>query len=138
VIAALVVALLFVPAADISSPRSVLASLQTADNSGDLETVLVLYADDAILLPPNEASVSGKPAIRERYEALFARTRVAARFEVDEERAAGAYGYIRGRMIGQRTTSDGMVEDLTGKFVMLFRKESKGWQIASLIWNTDK
>jgi len=63
---------------------------------------------------------------------------MAARFEVDEERAAGAYGYIRGRMIGQRTTSDGTVEDLTGKFVMLFRKESKGWQIASLIWNTDK
>ena len=52
-----------------------LASLQTADNSGDLETVLFLYADDAILLPPNEASVSGKPAIRERYEALFAHTR---------------------------------------------------------------
>jgi len=41
-------------------------------------------------------------------------------------------------MIGQRTTSDGTVEDLTGKFVMLFRKESEGWQIASLIWNTDK
>lgn len=137
-IAALVVALLTVPAADISSPRSVLASLETADNSGDLETVLFLYADDAILLPPNEAAVSGKPAIRRRYEALFARTRMAARFEVDEERAAGAYGYIRGRVIGQRTASDGTVDDLTGKFVMLFRKESKGWQIASLIWNTDK
>ena len=63
---------------------------------------------------------------------------MAARFEVHEERAAGAYGYIRGRMIGQRTTSDGTVDDLTGTFVMLFRKESKGWQIASLIWNTAK
>ncbi len=71
-------------------------------------TVLFLYADNAILLPPNEASVSGKPAIRKRYEALFARTRTAARFEVDEERAAGPYGYIRGRMIGQRTASDGL------------------------------
>jgi len=59
--------------------------LETADNSGDLETVLFLYDDDAILLPPNEATVSGKPAIGKRYEALFARTRTAARFEVDEE-----------------------------------------------------
>lgn len=53
--------------------------------SGKNVTVLFLYADNAILLPPNEASVSGKPAIRKRYEALFARTRTAARFEVDED-----------------------------------------------------
>jgi len=138
VIATLVVALLAVRPADFSSPRTVLASLESADNNGDLQTVLSLYADDAILLPPNEARVSGKSAIRKRYEGLFARTRMAARFEVDEERGAGAYGYIRGRMIGQRTASDGTVEDLTGKFVMLFRKGATGWQIASLIWNTDK
>jgi ketosteroid isomerase-like protein len=137
-IAAAIVALVAAAAADASSPRTVLAALQNADNLGDLETVLSLYAEDAMLLPPNEARVSGKAAIRRRYEGLFARTRMAARFEVDEERATGAYGYIRGRMIGKRTATDGTVEDLAGKFVMLFRKGAKGWQIASLIWNTDK
>ena len=125
-------------APDTSSPHAVLASLQRADNANDLETVVALYADDATLLPPEEARVDGKAAIRSRYTALFARTRMDARFEIDDEKAGDATGYIRGRMIGKRTAANGAVEDLTGKFVMLFRKERGGWRIASLIWNADR
>jgi hypothetical protein len=46
--AAVVAALLAVAPADVSSPRSVLTSLEKADNRGDLAAVLSLYADDAI------------------------------------------------------------------------------------------
>jgi len=54
------VALLFAPGADIPSPRSVLASLQTADNSSDLETVLFLYAGDADSAPPERSQCLGQ------------------------------------------------------------------------------
>src|SRR5262245_42471881 len=117
----------------LSSPHAVLASLQRADNAGDLEAVIALYVDDATLLPPGESRVDGKPAIRARYTSLFSRTRMEARFEIDDEKTADAVGYIRGRMIGKRTATNGAVEDLTGKFVMLFRKERGAWRIASLI-----
>jgi uncharacterized protein (TIGR02246 family) len=121
-----------------STPRELLATLQRADNTNDLETVLALYADDAVLLPPGETTVRDKPAIRARYTSLFQRTRMAARFEIDEERTAGGVSYIRGRTIGRRTATDGRVEDLTGKFVMLLRQDGGRWRITSLIWNTDK
>lgn len=121
-----------------STPRELLKTLERADNASDLETVLALYADDAVLLPPGETSVRGKTAIRARYTGLFSRTRMDARFEIDDERTASDVGYIRGRTIGHRTATDGRVEDLTGKFVMLLMRRDGRWRISSLIWNADK
>src|SRR6185295_17089460 len=98
------------------SPRELLTTLMNADTAGDLEAVMALYADDAVLLPPNEVAVNGKAAIRSRYTRLFASTRMDARFEVDADRVDGALGFIRGRMIGRRVSTDAKrVEDLTGK-----------------------
>lgn len=127
------------PPAAPQSPRELLATLMKADNAGDLEAVMAIYADDAVLLPPNEPAVIGKPAIRSRYTRLFANTRMDARFEVDADGVAGALGFVRGRMIGQRVSTDAKrVEDLTGKFVMLLKRDAEGWVISALIWNPDR
>ena len=122
------------------SPRELLAALMKADNAGDLAAVIALYAADAVLLPPNEATVRGKDAIRARYARMFATTRMTVRFEIDDDGVDGSTGFIRGRTIGTRAPTDGArVEDLTGKFVMLLARDSGGaWTIRSLIWNADR
>ncbi|MEW5917400.1 MAG: hypothetical protein AB1762_13400, partial [Gemmatimonadota bacterium] len=51
--------------------REVAEGIIAADNERAIDKVLSYYADDALLMPPNEPSVSGVAAIRPRYEALF-------------------------------------------------------------------
>jgi uncharacterized protein (TIGR02246 family) len=127
------------PSAGPATPRDLLATLMRADNASDLEGVLGLYADDAVLLPPNEPVVTGKAAIRARYTKMFATTRMEVRFEVDDDAVGGSIGFLRGRTIGRRiSTGGGRVEDLTGKFVMVLKRSGDGWAIASLIWNADR
>lgn len=110
-----------------------------ADNSNDLNTVIGLYASDAILLPPGESAVRGKDAIRQRYEKMFATTRMSVEFVAEDERSAGRVGYIRGRTIGTRRANDGRsTEDLTNKFVMVLTREGSDWRILSLIWNANR
>lgn len=122
-----------------ASPKELLATLMKADNSNDLKTVIGLYAADAILLPPGELAVRGKDAIRQRYERMFATTRMSVEFVAEDERADGRVGYIRGRTIGTRRANDGRsTEDLTNKFVMVLTREGNDWRILSLIWNANR
>ena len=138
-IAAACFALLLAAPAPPQSPRALLATLMKADNASDLEGVLALYADDAVLLPPNETEVRGKTAIRARYTRMFATTRMEVRFEIDDAGENGGLGFLRGRTVGKRVSTDGArVEDLTGKFVMLLERGAGGWVIGSLIWNQDR
>ena len=122
-----------------ATPKELLASLLTADNSNDLKTVVDLYAPDAILLPPGEAAVRGKDAIRQRYERMFATTRMTVEFVAEDTDSDGRLGYIRGRTVGTRRANDGRsTEDLTNKFVMVLVREAAGWRIRSLIWNANQ
>ena len=120
-----------------TSPSTALAALERAVQASNLDAAVNWYTDDAVLLPPGEPLVVGKGAIRARYADLFARLKMSARYEVDEERTAGVFGSIRGRMVGTRTGTAGFFED-QGKFVMLCRKDRGRWLIASLIWNADR
>ena len=40
--------------------------------AGDVDTLMTLYDENAVLLPPNESPLHGKPAIRASWEAFFA------------------------------------------------------------------
>jgi ketosteroid isomerase-like protein len=120
-----------------SSPSTALAALERAVHTSNLENVVSWYTDDAVLMPPNEPPVVGKAAIRSRYAELFARMKLTARYEVDEERTAGMFGSLRGRMVGTRSGAAG-AEDQDGKFLMLFRRDRGRWLIASMIWNADR
>src|SRR3954462_512019 len=52
--------------------RTMIDSLIAADNRGDLEAVLSHYANDATLMSPGKASISGKAKLKSNYENIFA------------------------------------------------------------------
>lgn len=125
--------------APFQSARELLTALMRADNASDLEAVMAAYADDAVLLPPNEPAVHGKDAIRARYIRMFATTRMNVRFEIDDDCMQHRIGFVRGHTMGRRVSTNGArVEDLTGKFVMVLSRRGGGWKISSLIWNADR
>lgn len=48
------------------------AALVEAFNAQDAQAIAQIYAPDAVLLPPGEASIQGRAAIAESYERAFA------------------------------------------------------------------
>ncbi len=122
--------------ADVAAVGKVLAGIVAADNAGDLDAVMGFYADDAILLPPNDAAVRGKEVIRSRYEEGFRHFRFDIVFSSEETQVFGDWAFIRGTIQG-RTVPKGTEPSrkLNDKYIMVLRRQKDGWKIARLIWN---
>jgi uncharacterized protein (TIGR02246 family) len=117
--------------------RAVADGIIAADNARDLERVLGHYAADARLFPPNEPPVTGREAIRPRYEALFAGFDPAIEGRVDEVCVDGDTAFVTGhnggRLRGRGGAADRLLDDV---YVMLLRREAEGtWRISHLIWH---
>lgn len=118
--------------------RAVVEGIIAADNAGDLERVLGYYADDAMLLPPNEEPIRGKAAIRPRYEGLFQAFLPEIVGDIDELQVAGEWAFVRGRNRGRLTPrAGGEPRTLNDVYLMLLRRDEGGsWRIAHLIWHS--
>ena len=102
-----------------------------ASNQGDVETLTSLYADDAVLLPPDHAPVEGRKAIEEFWrQGTDQGLRVTTlRLEV-----AGDVGYLIGRYNLPATTKE---EADSGKYVMCLKRQPDGaWKLTADIWNS--
>ena len=123
--------------ADARLVREVAVGIISADNARDLTRVLSFYADDAILMPPNEASVRGKAAIRPRYERLFADFNPEITGEIEELQVADDWAFVRGVNRGSLAPrAGGEARQLSDVYLMILRRATAGsWQIARLIWH---
>ena len=124
-------------ASDLTAVKKVLAEIVAGDNAGNLDAVLSCYADDAILLPPNNAPVMGKSAIHSRYEDGFRHFRFDIAFTSDEAQVFGDWAFVRGTIQG-RTVPKGNEppRQINDKYIMVLRRQNSGWKIARLIWNS--
>lgn len=123
---------------DLEAIRQVTSGIIAADNVGDAEAVVRFYAEDAVLLPPNDSPVVGKAAIRARYKEGFRRFRFDISSTSDETEAFGEWAFDRGttsgRMVPKGNEAPRKVHD---KYVMILHKRADGsWKIARLIWNS--
>ena len=118
--------------------RAVAAAIIAADNARNLDSVLALYAPDAVLMPPGEEPVRGRDAIRPRYEALFRTFSPAIRSELDDVRVAGSLAFVSGRNTGELTPRDSASPPrrLNDLFLMVLSRDQAGrWRIARLMWH---
>jgi uncharacterized protein (TIGR02246 family) len=114
----------------------VLAGIIAADNAGDLDGVISFYAEDAVLLPPNDGDVNGKAAIRARYEEGFRHFRFDIVFSSDEAQVFGEWAFIRGAIHGRTIPKgDEASRKINDKYIMVLHRQKDGWKIARLIWN---
>jgi len=124
--------------ADATRVREIALGIISADNARDLSRVLAFYADDAVLLPPNEAPVHGKAAIEPRYEALFAEFDPDIAGEIAELHVTNDLAIVRGFNRGRlkpRTGGDARL--LNDVYLMILRRASDGsWRIARLMWHS--
>ena len=80
---------------DIGAIRGFYAAFTECFLARDFERMLTLYTDDAIVMPPNHAEISGHVAIREWMESFPKVTR--AEFFVDEIDGGSDLAFVRGK-----------------------------------------
>jgi uncharacterized protein (TIGR02246 family) len=101
----------------------------------DAAALAAVYAEQAVLLPPNAVSVRGHRAIQEMYQRGFDAGLTACRLETLNVESAGDRAVEEGRYT--LYTRDGRVAD-EGKYIQLWKREGEQWAAYRDIWNSDR
>jgi uncharacterized protein (TIGR02246 family) len=121
------------PARNASSRGAVEATVDryvAASNEGDADALTELYADDAVLLPPDHEPIQGREAIGEFWrQGTDTGLEVSTlRLEVD-----GTVAYLIGRYHLPPTEGE---EADSGQYVLCLKQQSDGsWKLTADIWN---
>ena len=121
-----------------SPPVQTLNDIMQADSAGDVDRVVSLYTDDAILIPSNKSDIVGINAIRENYRNIFANSSLQLKATANEIIESGDLAIIRGNtngtIISKKDSSTITVND---KFLMMLKKQSGKWRIYRLMWGKE-
>jgi ketosteroid isomerase-like protein len=112
-----------------------------ASLSGDINQIAELFADDAILLPPNDTTLYGKDEIRSWWEEYFSFFRVTSSVERERELTVdGDQAFDRAAFSVTIVPKQGgpkIVDDI--RSLIVWRQDREGsWKITHQIWNSTK
>ena len=107
-------------------------------NKGDVDGVANLYAEDALLMPPNAPAQTGRPAIRNFFATDIAATKAGGltlrAATVTGVGVSGDSGWISGTFVV--LDASGKTID-TGKYMSVHKKVGGSWPYTRDIWNMD-
>jgi uncharacterized protein (TIGR02246 family) len=107
-----------------------------AFNRGDARAVMSLYVDDAKLLPPTNAVVSGSQEIRAFWESMIKNGFANHAIEIVEVRAIGDMAYEAAKWRATGPGKDGGEQSYSGNLVNIFERQSDGsWKSRLHTWN---
>lgn len=110
-------------------------SYETAFNARDAAKTAALFAEDAVVNPPNAAAVRGRAAIEASIKKDF---EVLSNLVITptESAISGNLAYDTGTYSMSIKTPSGTVND-KGKYVVLLKKVGDSWLVAHEIFNSD-
>ncbi len=122
-------------AADEAALRAAGQTFTRAAWTGDLETMVAVYAEDAVLMPADAPEVEGRDAIRKYYAADIANLKPGESVVILEstQGVSANLGWSSGRT--RYTASNGATS--TGKFLSVSRKLNGKWLYIRDTWNDD-
>jgi ketosteroid isomerase-like protein len=101
---------------------------------------LSFYADDAIMMPPNETVCKDKASREASIKNMFAVPGMSLRFQSQkaEVARAGDLGYATGVYQWKSKDPKGNDYNETGKYTEVWKKQADGsWKCIADIWNSD-
>jgi len=104
-----------------------------AYNAHDAAKVASFYADDAVLMVPNEPMTKGRKNIEAHYKEDFGRGAVRLRIRPVESVVAGDRAFE----VGTATATLGPLSD-DGKYIVIYKRVGSEWKIAYDIFNSDQ
>ena len=110
-----------------------------AATAGNVDGMMAIYADDAVLMPPNFPAFRGRDAIRQFWGGFLAAGKIDANVTADQVIQSGDLAAEMGRYTLKITPKGGgtPIED-NGKFVLVWRKVGGQWRAVSDIFNSDR
>ncbi len=130
------------PAAKSSGDTSGLARLQTewvaAANAKDSAKLAALYAENAVLMPPNAPMAKGRPAIQAVWKGMMDQNARDIVLTSIDRSVSGDLGYEAGTYTLNMGAPGGPVASDKGKYLMTVRRGPGGkWLIQNDIFNSD-
>ena len=120
--------------ADEKALRDADAEWSKAAGAKDLDKTVSFYADDALVLPPNEAAVTGKDGIRSLWKGLIdSVTDVSWKATRVEMAKSGEMACLTGTY--ELTMKDGTKD--RGKYCEVWEKKGGTWKCGTDTWNSD-
>jgi uncharacterized protein (TIGR02246 family) len=107
-----------------------------AFNKGDAAAMAAMYAEDAYALPPGAEMIKGRAAIEKLWGGSVQQLGDAKLTTVDVQ----PLGATAAREIGTFSfkTKAAAPQEVSGKYVVVWRKIGGKWLLATDIWNTNK
>ncbi len=112
----------------------------SALTKGDLDSLMSVYADDVIMLPPNQPQRVGKASVRSMWEEVLNDFAVEVSVAVEEVEVAGQWAFERGTFVMKLSPRAGgaPIED-TGKYLDVLRQQPDGsWKYTRLSFNSSQ
>ena len=110
---------------------------EDAFQSGDVERLMALYADDVVSLPPGFPKTEGKADLEASLQAFFDEFTLERDFELVNVQVAGDTATRLGEWTQTITSKDGGEPILeTGRCILGYEKVGTEWMVTWEIWNT--
>lgn len=125
-------------ASDLAAISRIHQEYVAAHNDSDADRLVALFTDDAVLMPMDEPSISGRQAIRDHYEEFFDQNPSAIELSPVETRVAGDWAFERIQV--KVTLADGEHDSRHADVKSLWilqRLPDGSWRIARAIDNLD-
>jgi uncharacterized protein (TIGR02246 family) len=105
-------------------------------NKGDFERIASLYTADATAFPPGSGMVKGRAAIGAMWKGMAEQVTDPKLTTIDVKRL----GPSAAREIGTFSlkTKDPTPKEINGKYLVVWQKVGKNWELAADIWNEGK
>jgi uncharacterized protein (TIGR02246 family) len=126
-------------AADEAAIRKVLSSYQDALNGSSTASVLPLYAEDGVFMPPYSQSAVGKAAVQQAYDAVFKAITLHVKFTVAElVEMAPSWAFVRTNSAGtNKVNATGATSAEANQELFIFHKgDDCAWRIARYSFST--
>lgn len=104
-----------------------------AAGKGDADALAAMYADDAQMFPPNAEAVSGRENIRALWQSFVDQGMKGLQFEIVGVERHGNVIVETGKYV---LTGDAGKELDRGKYVVVWKRSGKSWQLYRDIWNS--
>src|SRR5579862_2268172 len=115
----------------------VAAEFTAAFNAKDAAKVASFYADDAVLMSPDEPMVRGRSSIEVHYQEEFRVAFSNVQIKPMESVVSGTYAFETGTSSAARPgTASTRTEN--GKYVVIYKRVGSSWKIAYDIYNDDQ
>jgi uncharacterized protein (TIGR02246 family) len=124
--------------ADTRAINALIDVYTAAHNSNDAAAIVAIWADDGILMMPDQAAIEGKPPIQSFVEAAFkARTFKIVSTPL-ETQVAGDWAYVRLNVTGTVTPKSRKPMEISAKFLWICKRQPDGaWKLYRVILNSN-